>query len=167
MILDLKNIAGAYGESLPFAYEADLSEMEMNGEYPFKTPVTIEGVVKNRLGVLELHGTARALYETQCARCLAPVKVDLFAECDSILSHDAPAEDRDDIYLLEGDFVDLDDLIIPALLMEVNMAYLCKPDCKGLCPKCGADLNQGECGCQTHEVDERLAILKTLLEKKD
>lgn len=166
MKLDLKGITGAYGEKIPFSYEADLHDLEMNGEYPFKLPVKISGTIHNRLGVLELHGDIAAAYETRCARCLKPVSVTINAVCDSVLSYSKENEERDDIYLLESDFVELDDVMIPALLLEVNMTYLCKEDCKGLCQKCGADLNAGECSCEKQPIDERLAILKTLLEKK-
>ena len=66
MKLDLKRIAVIDGETIPFSYDADLTKEEMNGEYPFRTPVHIEGEVRNHLGVLNLHATVRALYQTQC-----------------------------------------------------------------------------------------------------
>lgn len=167
MKLDLKDVTGAYGTSVPFEYEADLHDWEMNGEYPFQTPIKISGAVYNRLGVLELHADIAAVYKTRCARCLKPIEVPVGAVCDMTLSYDRENDERDDIYLLEGDYVDLDDVVLPALLLEINMTYLCKEDCKGLCQKCGADLNEGECGCSKVEIDDRLAILKTLLEKKE
>lgn len=167
MELDLKRIAVTDGAAIPFSYDADLTQEEMNGEYPFRTPVHIEGKVQNHLGVLKLHATANALYETRCARCLAPVKKDLGATCDMILSGDAQSDDRDDIYLLESDSIELNDIVIPTLLLEVDFAYYCKPDCKGLCPKCGKDLNEGPCGCDGREIDSRLAVLQKLLDKED
>ena len=166
MELDLKRIAVTDGEVIPFSYDADLTQEEMNGEYPFRTPVHVEGEVRNHLGVLQLHATVNALYETRCARCLAPVKVDLHTDCDMVLSDDVQNEERDDIYLLQSDSVELDDIVIPALLLEVDMVYLCKPDCKGLCPKCGKDRNLGPCGCDGREIDSRLAVLQKLLDKE-
>lgn len=167
MKLDLKRIAVTEGEAIPFSYDIDLTQEEMNGEHPFRTPVHVEGEVRNHLGVLKLHATVRALYETQCARCLAPVNVDLEALCDMVLSGDAQNDERDDIYQLEGDSVELDDIVIPALLLEVRMVYLCKPDCKGLCLTCGKDLNEGPCGCDGRKIDSRLAVLQKLLDKDD
>ena len=165
MKLDLKRIAVTDGETIPFSYDADLTKEEMNGEYPFRTPVHIEGEVRNHLGVLNLHATVRALYQTQCARCLAPVNVDLNVPCGMILSAEVQDEERDDIYQLEGDSVELDDIVIPALLLEVHMTYLCKPDCKGLCPTCGKNRNEGPCGCDGRQIDSRLAVLQKLLDK--
>lgn len=167
MKLDLKRIAVTDGETIPFSYDADLTKEEMNGEYPFRTPVHVEGEVRNHLGVLNLHATVRALYQTQCARCLAPVNVDLNVPCDMILSAEVQDDERDDIYQLEGDSVELDDIVIPALLLEVHMTYLCKPDCKGLCPICGKNRNEGPCGCDGRQIDSRLAVLQKLLDKDD
>ena len=167
MKLDLKRIAVTDGETIPFSYDADLTKEEMNGEYPFRTPVHVEGEVRNHLGVLNLHATVRALYQTQCARCLAPVNVDLNVPCDMILSAEVQDDERDDIYQLEGDSVELDDIVIPALLLEVHMTYLCKPDCKGLCPTCGKNRNEGPCGCDGRQIDSRLAVLQKLLHKDD
>ena len=76
-------------------------------------------------------------------------------------------DDRDDMYLIDGQSIELDDIIIPALLLEVDFAYYCKPDCKGLCPKCGKNLNEGPCSCSTREIDSRLAVLQKLLDKDD
>ena len=167
MKLDLKRIAVTDGETIPFSYDADLTKEEMNGEYPFRTPVHVEGEVRNHLGVLNLHATVRALYQTQCARCLAPVNVDLNVPCDMILYAEVQDDERDDIYQLEGDSVELDDIVIPALLLEVHMTYLCKPDCKGLCPTCGKNRNEGPCGCDGRQIDSRLAVLQKLLDKDD
>lgn len=166
MELDLKRIAVTDGEVIPFSYDADLTREEMNGEYPFRTPVHVEGEVRNHLGVLQLHATVSALYETKCARCLASVKAEVRTACDMVLSDDVRNEERDDIYLLQGDSVELDDIVIPALLLEVDMVYLCKPDCKGLCPKCGKDRNLGPCGCDGREIDSRLAVLQKLLDRE-
>ena len=166
MNLDLKRIRTAPEGVLSFSYDADLTKMEMYGQYPFKTPVHIEGEIRNHLDILKLTASIHALYETACSRCLAPVNVPLDVTCETILTDDKQDEESDDIYLLEGDSVDIDDVVIPTLLLEVQMTYLCRPDCKGLCPTCGKDLNEGPCGCSGKQIDSRLAVLQTLLDKQ-
>ena len=74
---------------------------------------------------------------------------------------------RDDVYLVESDAVELDDILIPELIMDMEMSVVCDEDCKGLCFKCGKDLNQGPCGCVTKEVDPRLAVLQKFLDSKE
>ena len=59
--------------------------------------------------------------------------------------------------------LDLDELLTEDLLLDVPSKFLCSPDCKGLCPSCGKNLNHGDCDCQQDTVDPRLAILKELL----
>ena len=61
--------------------------------------------------------------------------------------------------------VEVEEILFPALLLEVEMVYLCRPDCKGLCPVCGADRNKQDCGCEEKQIDPRLAVLGTLLHR--
>lgn len=166
MNLDLKRIMTTREEALTFSYDVDLSTMELYGAYPFQTPVHIEGEVRNHLDILKLTATIRALYQTACSRCLAPLDIPLEVECETILTAEAQDEESDDIYLLEGDFVEVDDIAVPALLLEVSMTYLCKEDCKGLCPTCGKDLNEGPCSCDHRQIDSRMAVLQKLLDGK-
>lgn len=61
--------------------------------------------------------------------------------------------------LLEGDEIDLRRIVLEQLILESDMVNLCSEECRGLCPNCGADLNQGPCGCKDNEIDPRLAAL--------
>jgi uncharacterized protein len=73
-------------------------------------------------------------------------------------------EDNDGIILLEEGCVDVGDLARTAFILEMDTKTLCSEDCKGICPGCGVDLNQGSCTCKK-QVDPRLAVLAQLLEK--
>ena len=75
-------------------------------------------------------------------------------------------EENDDIILLEDGCVDLGDLAKTMFILEMDTKTLCSEDCKGICPGCGVDLNQGSCTCKK-EVDPRLAVLAKLLDKKN
>ena len=68
---------------------------------------------------------------------------------------------------MENDAFDLGDLARTAFILDMDTKTLCSEDCKGLCPRCGADLNQGPCSCKKKDVDPRLAVLAKLLEKGD
>ena len=74
-------------------------------------------------------------------------------------------EDSDEIVLLEDGQVDAGELAREAFILEMDTKTLCPEDCKGLCPRCGADLNLGPCSCKK-DVDPRLAVLAKLLENK-
>lgn len=82
-----------------------------------------------------------------------------------MLAEELQNEDNDDIVLLESGRVDAGELARTALILGMDTKTLCSEDCKGLCPRCGANLNDGPCGCK-REVDPRLAVLAKLLENK-
>ena len=65
--------------------------------------------------------------------------------------------------VVPDDQLDLDQLLTEDILLDLPSKFLCSPDCKGLGPICGKNLNQGDCGCEKDTVDPRLAILKELL----
>ena len=100
-----------------------------------------------------------------CDRCFELTtqehKLDLFHTVVRELSDE---EDNDGEFVLApDDTLDLDELLTEDLLLDVPSKFLCSPDCKGLCPSCGKNLNHGDCDCQQDTVDPRLAILKELL----
>lgn len=167
MRIDLTKLIGTYGAEIPFAGQADLTGEELYGAYPFQSPVEYSGKIVNHLGVLRLSGTIKTVLNTCCSRCLKPLDILLTAESDVILSRDAGAEEEEDVFPLEDNTVEVEDILVPELILQVDMTYLCREDCKGLCPVCGCDRNETECSCQTKQIDPRLAALASLLEKRD
>ena len=85
---------------------------------------------------------------------------------ETLLAEELEDEESDEIVLLEDGQADLDKLFTTACILALDGKHLCKEDCKGLCPTCGKDLNEGPCGCGK-ELDPRLAVLAKLLDKKD
>ena len=71
--------------------------------------------------------------------------------------------DNDDYIIIEDKKLDVLPSVEEQIMLEMPSKTLCKEDCRGLCYKCGKNLNEGDCSCEKHEVDPRLAILKTLL----
>ena len=62
--------------------------------------------------------------------------------------------------------LDLDQLLTEDILLDMPSKFLCRPDCKGICPVCGKNRNLEDCSCQQREVDPRLAALQSLLEDR-
>ena len=141
------NTPGTPGGELPFAFSMDLSDLDFGGSCPIAEPVEVTGSVRNRLD-----------------RCAKPFRRETAVDWQGVLAPEKQNEDNDDIVLLEdGEFVDAEDLARTAFLLEMDTKVLCSQDCKGLCPRCGADLNLSPCSCKK-ELDPRMAILATLLE---
>ena len=164
MKIDLRKLTSSNTVSIPFSETLDLREETLYGAKPFQSPVQISGEVSNESGVLRLKGTIKTIYSTACARCLKPLDILLTAETDMILSDDPETEEEDDLFVLTGDSVDPADVLVPALILQVQMTYLCKEDCKGLCPHCGADRNVTDCDCDKKQIDPRFAALRALLD---
>jgi uncharacterized protein len=111
-------------------------------------------------------GTLQTSIRTECRRCLKELALPVAAEVGALFSQEPDAGDDPDAYPLPGHAVVVD--VTPAvreeLLLAVPRFVLCRPDCRGLCPRCGQDLNAGPCGC-AHQPDARWAALAALKDK--
>ena len=163
MILDLEPIFNNEGMVKQFDYELDLSEQELNGSKPFASPVRISGHAGNYTGIVELHATADFTLETACDRCAKPISLPLATKIFHTLVTSLNDETNDELMLVNELRFDLDSLITEDIFLDFPSKFLCDEDCKGICSKCGADLNAGPCSCEK-EVDPRLAALKQLLD---
>jgi uncharacterized protein len=132
-------------------------------------PASAEVVAAVRLdsisGGIEVAASIAAPWQGECRRCLRPIEGQLQCEVRELYrpraEHEA-ADSDEDTYPLAGDYLDLRPLVCDALLLELPLAPLCREDCLGLCPTCGADLNQGTCGCAPAVTDPRWAALDSL-----
>jgi uncharacterized protein len=116
------------------------------------------------IGGVEATGTVRAPWVGTCRRCAEPVSGELVVAvrerfCD-LGPHDEPGQD-DELYPIVDDVVDFAPLVRDAIVLELPMAPLCRDDCAGLCPECGANRNEGDCGCVARR-DPRWANLDVL-----
>lgn len=122
---------------------------------PVRARLLMESVVE---GVLA-SGPLSGLMVVRCARCLASSERPFLVETQELFATGAGA--TDDEYPLVDGIVDVEPMIRDAVLLAMPMAPLCRPDCLGLCPRCGGDRNLGECACEP-EVDARWAALSGL-----
>lgn len=130
-------------------------------------PVSFRGVMENAAPYLELNGRVKGKIRLECARCLAPFEQELEALVAEAYTNKPEAldpEDADAVSFFEGDFIDIGPALVKALFLELPMHPLCRPDCRGICPQCGANLNTEPCSCSNDAIDIRMAGLQSLLE---
>ena len=163
MRLDLREIIHVPDASKPFRFQMDLSQLEFYGKHLITRPVQVEGSVTNHAGALVLEGKASSLLDLTCDRCGKEFSREKVVPLNCLLATELEDAENDEIVLLDGTEVDLDELAQTAFILAMDTKNLCSEDCKGLCAKCGADLNFGPCGCRP-EVDPRLAALAQLLD---
>ena len=163
MLFDVGPILHTPGKRLDFQFELDLSDLDFNGRTPVKEPVAVSGFIRNSADVLNLELTAASLLDAVCDRCGKEFRQDKTVFYSCVLAEEVQNEDNDEIVVLENGMVDAEDLARTAFILDMDTKTLCSEDCKGLCSRCGADLNLGPCSCKK-EVDPRLAALAKLLE---
>lgn len=121
---------------------------------------------------VELIGSLNAKVGFECDRCLAPVRVPI--EQSFELLYVPPLQSGEEKELGEedlstgfyqGDVINVDDLAREQIELALAMARLCSEECRGLCPECGANLNERQCACTTRQADQRWAALEQLKSK--
>ncbi len=163
MLLNLKKVFLTEDEIQNAEYDLDLHDLEFNGTAPFKTPVRVSAKAENRAGVVDLAVTAAFDYTAPCDRCGEETITPFVCSFDHTVVQSLVGENEGD-YIEAPDFtVELDAPVTADILLSLPSKHLCREDCKGLCPKCGKNLNEGDCGCDTRETDPRLEVLKSLL----
>ena len=165
MRLNLRDIIHQPGASVPFSFQLELSELDFFGSKPFAHPGEVSGQVRNQAGALVLEGEAQTTLEVVCDRCLKPFSEELVLPVEHLLAETLEDEENDDILLLDGGELDLEEVFTTDLVLAMEPKHVCSEECKGLCPKCGANLNDGPCQCRA-EVDPRFAVLAQLLDKE-
>ncbi len=139
-------------------------------EYRLRAPVGVELAYYRAGTEIFLEGTLDAAASADCARCAEEFSASSRRPFRYVLApksvaaddgSDSRAEDLE-FALYDGDYIDLAPLVREQVLLALAERPLCAEDCKGLCPSCGANLNQGACGCHKEQRDPRLAVLRSL-----
>ena len=130
-------------------------------------PAVLRAVAYRAGDHIDVQGTVTASVDLACDRCLAPIQkilqaaVRVFAERRELRDRRPLEEVREDdvgIVYHDGRFVDLTDEIRQVLLVELPWQSVCRDDCRGLCPRCGADLNESPCRCGERAADSRRSL---------
>lgn len=162
MILDLKKVFLNENEKVSLDTSVDMSGTG-TGSACFTEPVTAAICVANHAGFVEFTADVSFVYSFDCDRCTSTISRTFTYKFQHILVTELTEESGDD-YIETPDYkLDTDSLLRDDILLELPSKLLCKDDCKGLCSKCGKNLNEGSCKCDLRETDPRLAALRQLL----
>lgn len=150
--------------SKTFAYELTPDELDITDtDLKVTATIQLEGVVENAGDVILLKADVKTEIERTCGRCLKVFTEPLAAQVVEKF-YPAGAENiENDAFIYESDLLDITEPVRESLLLAVPLQSLCREDCRGLCPVCGADRNEGDCGCDATTVDPRLAALKQFI----
>jgi uncharacterized protein len=153
------------GDLLPARLEAQVPDVELAG------PVHIHLDLFRAGDSIRVQGDFHGRLAFVCVRCLAPGQADLMGRLEiycekregELSPEDRLALEEGGVVFHDGKVLDLFDEIRQSILLEIPWYPVCRPDCRGLCPRCGADLNAGPCGCGGPPGDPRWSALRQWL----
>lgn len=166
MLVNLSNVLNSEGrvetKEIPLemtSFTNGMGTYEIVDKSPVSFTFTNVGVNKVRV-----EGNCRIRLKAACDRCLGEVFVDLelsFDRTACVKEEDTP-EDEEENCFLEGYQLDVEAFVYDEVIVNWPVKILCKEDCKGVCPVCGQNLNERECGCDTFVPDPRMAVIKDI-----
>lgn len=129
-------------------------------DFTLASDTLLKGSITNLSGNLFLKGTLEFSVDLCCDRCLKEFRRDYCISVDEIIAKEGSGFEEDEYIPYSGSKVYPCEGLYKAMYPVVLERHLCKEDCKGLCQKCGCDLNERECDCKNEEIDPRLEKLK-------
>jgi uncharacterized protein len=159
-----------------FAFRVGPEEIGLEEEGAvYRKPVDVDIEITRTGGTLTVRGSARTEVERICGRCLSA-----FTEDETLPFDDAWKVEGDRVRVYDVDYegdpgylagpagaVVLDEMVREAVLVHSPMQPVCRPECRGLCPVCGADRNEGECGCRVEPGHEAWQALRDLVRNQE
>ncbi|HHW13499.1 MAG TPA: DUF177 domain-containing protein [Firmicutes bacterium] len=189
MRVNVGRISRDKGATLDFELEERLGPLDApGGTVEFTRPVAVAGTATNTGKCLVVRGSIRAEVQLTCDRCLeefrrqleVPFEAEFFrqgqeggggSEREDAFHQTIRQEEEaflaDNGHLFRGEELELTDTVREELSLALPMRNLCREECAGLCPVCGANLNQTTCDCPRETVDPRLSALQEWLNRQN
>jgi uncharacterized protein len=153
----------------PFQWQETLelspAELGLEGELEL-SPVAVSGSLAPAPPAFLLRAQARYRQTVSCDRCLTPVGEDVALPIELVVEELEAArgeeEDEQPGQLVVEDVIDTRPIVVEQVQLNLPTRPLCRPDCAGLCPRCGRNRNDGPCGCSEPEGDPRWGALAAL-----
>ena len=168
MLIDLSRVLTHEGKKLNMTIEpsGDSYVCEM-GSFPYvgKSSVSLT-IMHTENQVIRLEGKGTITVLIPCSRCLenveVPISIEISEEIDMKLTDQERIESLDESSYIQDKQLDTEKLLHNEILIRWPMRVLCKENCKGICSRCGANLNQGSCDCDTADLDPRMAVINDI-----
>jgi uncharacterized protein len=163
--IDVRDLVGRPGTSKVEQLSGTVDELttelaSLRGDAPITGELVLESLDQGILAIGVLEGSM----SLRCARCLKEFERGFSVELSELFVP-FPHEDSDEYPLDPEGYLDPDQMVRDAVGVELPFAPVCRPDCRGLCSRCGGDLNLGECTCTEPETDPRWDALDALLDE--
>ena len=172
MKINVANLADRPGEEIPFEFTTTAGEIDAIADtYSFEGDIVVRGVYVNSGRCYRFTGKISCTNSFVCDRCLEPSSLQQVHDFNEEFQHGSEpvsgGEKAKIVNYFDGDVIDLSPVVRDVLLSDQPLNNICNADCRGLCLKCGANLNHGDCGCDRTVIDPRLAALQQLLKQNN
>lgn len=172
MIIDLSRILNGKESSLSFDFEMPLEKETLLKNYnvDHASDLHVKGTITDVNEELLVQFTYKGKLQLKCDRCLEPFEYELEGEAFKEIKPESYSEkesEDDDFYYYEGEDLEISTLVLDDIVFNLPLQMVCNPDCKGLCPKCGANLNKQDCECEKESIDPRFEVLKGFFDKEE
>ncbi len=168
MILNVLQALQNPEEIFSFNGEDEIAVQDVLGDQVYFDQVKLTGMYKaNHNQEIEVEGNLHTKAHSTCAKCLEKASATIQASFKETFTLKGDPEDLD-VFLYRGNEVDLHRLMFTTAILALPIRFLCSKNCKGLCSKCGGDLNKQECTCEKNvNQDNPFAVLKQLLNQDE
>lgn len=169
MIINLSELLEEETLSIHFEREMELESINVNGrDIYFTAPIEVVGDIYKVSKDIVIEAQIVYYYKENCARCLKVFEKEIKRNLSGTLVNKDKIEEKDvevdDIVIKYGNKqINIKKAVIDEIVLSIPMKSLCKSNCKGICQKCGQNLNVKECDCTIDNIDPRLEKLKELL----
>ncbi len=162
------------GEFLPFLYRVSLASLGVHLPGCSQSPLTVSLHASYLGGRVLVKGQWQINLIGECSRCLEQTPYSLSEQfTEEFISGGSGVQeagwglyrDEEEVLVYRGEILDLKEYLRQSFLVAQPLKILCHDDCRGLCPECGVNRNQGECRCQNEALDPRLGVLVALKNK--
>ena len=167
MFVNLTDVFRDEDKTVTMQIEPETEQVMIGGEtFPVTGKKPLHLILSNvGKGEARITGSGEITFLVRCSRCLKEVEETLEFQFDrTVFAPDrmASAEESDDQGYMNGYQMDVEDLLYNEIVINWPMKVLCREDCKGICNRCGANLNHGDCGCDRTEPDPRMAAIRDI-----
>lgn len=125
-------------------------------------PIKLDGTLTKVRDIIELNGAIHTVLELTCSRCLEKFNYTVNIPVKERFTNVEKSNKDDSIIFINGDTIDITEVLENNIILMLPIKRLCKEDCKGLCQYCGTNLNYSTCNCKNDDIDPRLAKLKDM-----
>ncbi len=176
MVLNISSLLAGEKNRIDIDYMLSVPAEEMAGTVnlsgvTFPSPARVTGFITNNAGYMRMTLSVTLPYIALCARCAKEVEGEFAIDFERTVVPEGMVEDaeekEEDFVVAENGMLDIDEQLSEILLLDFPTRVLCSEDCKGLCHKCGKDLNEGECGCSKTEINPAFAKLLSMFDDEE